>query len=88
MNAKDVFQIGDAVRLTQKAIDTHIEHRGNCDTWGRVVGFSWRDPEFVRVRREGIVTVSTYHMSFWQPFIAGVPHFPADMVGVMNSCSI
>lgn len=67
--AKDKFQIGQRVRMSEKAISQHLQGTTDRRT-GVVVGF----PKFgignvshlVYVLRDGLRTKDSYHMDFWE----------------------
>lgn len=64
MNARSRFQVGDLVTYSErgKAAFAHAKNRSDM---GIVAGFS-REPEIVRVLRDGHKTPEAYHESFWQ----------------------
>ncbi len=70
MTARERFRVGQAVELTQAAVDAKIgvyAGRGRRRaTTGTVTGFG-RSLDVVRVRATGAKGVQSYHMDFWQP---------------------
>lgn len=69
VNARDVFKVGDRVRLTPlgrdrlKGISGTVGH--TLTTRGTVVGFSHR-PFLVGIVRDGTKMRMNYHADFWK----------------------
>lgn len=69
MNAKDKFQEGQRVRMTEEAIAQHLQGTSNRRS-GVVKGFpstGFGDiPRLVYIVRDGTRTKVSYHMKFWE----------------------
>jgi hypothetical protein len=64
MRAKERFIIGDRVTASIEAETLFSHGQARC---GVVVGFGRkRSPQTVRVRRDGLKTVESYHEKFWE----------------------
>jgi len=65
MTAREKFSLGDRVR--ESAAYPRSLQRRNLITTGVVVGFGFlRNPNVVRIRRDGTNHVTTFHMDFWE----------------------
>lgn len=63
MTARERFQIGDRVRLSAYGREQFSRICG----MGTVVRFHPEDPEVIRIRVGNNKTLTTYHMTFWEP---------------------
>jgi hypothetical protein len=61
-NARKKFQVGDRVRFSALGLERFGHRRGT----GVVVGFGQRSIFRVRVKRDGVKTVSGWHADFWE----------------------
>ena len=72
MRAREKFEIGQRVRMTQAAFDQGLEGVYLKRSTGVVKGFPIKaevvDPALlVKVRRDGDKRTKQYHMDFWEP---------------------
>lgn len=68
MTAQDRFKKGDKVKLTADGVKQKVvrgPHKFEGVT-GRVIGFSPRQNDLVRVIRDDCKTPVSYHMKFWE----------------------
>lgn len=61
MTARDKFRVNQTVKATGLLQESFPRARS-----GIVRGFG-RQPHLVRVQREGLKSVESYHMDFWEP---------------------
>ncbi len=61
MTAREKFQIGDTVQMTERGLSSCSHPEGT----GVVRGFG-READLVRIQRTGRKTIWTYHMDFWE----------------------
>jgi hypothetical protein len=71
VTAREKFTVNQRVRMTPEAAAAFAVHprRAGVDNpaaFGTVRGFG-REPDLVRVQRDGQKTVSSYSMNFWEP---------------------
>ena len=62
MTARDRFHVNQRVKLSEKG----RAQLGTGYQPGIVRGFG-RKPELVRIQRDGVKSVESYHMDFWEP---------------------
>ena len=61
------FTCGDRVRFSEVAYASRIPSRNEATHKGTVVSKNRsKNPNFIRVRRDGIKNAETYHDSFWE----------------------
>lgn len=58
------FRIGQRVRMTAEALQQFSQRRVGSNRGKVVSNYGW--PHFVRVRPDGLKTVSTYAVEFWE----------------------
>lgn len=67
-NARDLFSVGEAVELTGQGELTVLRRRRgprSAAKTGIVRGYG-REPQIVRVQRDGQKVIEAYHVGFWQ----------------------
>lgn len=66
MAARDKFHLDQRVKASAKSVVAHVNRYGDL---GTVSGFGnqKKNPNLVRISRDGRRTVVSYHMDFWEP---------------------
>jgi len=66
-----VFKINDRITMTEKGLKTFPVRIRSKQINGTVVGFS-HNKKLIRVKRDGLKTITTFHPSFWTKILKSI----------------